>query len=294
MEHLRRGRLLARETRPLSAGARAADVKAHPKATHLRCTLLTGDTALEDVRFSIECGAAIEPVGKHFIVIGAMKAGTTTLFELLSQHPALRGWRCHDSELTKKSITSARYTARDTHRSPTTGAFLSRPACTPGRSTQVPARIASLGAETKLACILREPVDRIESHLAHRMQAGAETPNLEHCIRTSRYAMQLDKFVPHIARENILLLDFEELQRDPNALLARVCEFLGIEPFIGNALIHNTRSVDFRLDAYERAELARLLRPDVERLIGEYGFSPAERWLRKRPSGWFIPPAFLR
>ena len=161
-------------------------------------------------------------------------------------------------------------------------------------SRQVPARIASLGAETKLAYILREPVDRIESHIAHRMQAGAETPNLEHCIRTSRYAMQLDKFVPHIARENILLLDFEELQRDPNALLARVCEFLGIKPFIGNTLIHNTRGVDFRLDAYERAELARLLRPDVERLIGEYGFSPAERWLRKRPSGWFIPPAFLR
>src|SRR5690606_5723680 len=56
-------------------------------------------------------------------------------------------------------------------------------------SKWVPMRIASLGGTTKLAYILREPVDRIESHIAHTLQTGAEMKSLKHYIRTSCYAM---------------------------------------------------------------------------------------------------------
>ena len=143
----------------------------------------------------------------------------------------------------------------------------------------VPRRIGALGGETKLAYVLREPVDRIESNCAHTLRNKGKMPNLDICIRTSSYAEQMDRFTAHIPRENILLLDFNQLQRDPAAIQTQVCDFLGIDRFVAHTVVHNTRGVDFQLDAAQRAELADVLRPDVRRLINHYDFKPAEGWL---------------
>jgi hypothetical protein len=105
--------------------------------------------------------------------------------------------------------------------------------------------------------------------------------HLHQCIRTSRYAVQLDKFTAHFPRDDILLLDFEQLRQDPAAILAQVCDFLGIERFASHSVVHNSRGNKFRLEAKQRAQLADVLRPDVERLISHYGFTPAEKWLRR-------------
>jgi hypothetical protein len=242
----------------------------------------------------VDCGEGIEATARNFIVIGAMKAGTTTLFELLAQHPALcRSWAHQPGSSFPKEINyfSHIYREGDTPlhydwRFPFDAA---RHAWTldvspnyakwsKGRS--VPVRIASFGRETKLAYILREPIDRIESHLAHTLTFRGERKNLAHCIRTSRYAMQLDKFTAHIPRDDILLLDFEQLQRNPAGILAQICDFLGIDRFAGRTHIHNKRSVEFRLDAKQRAELAETLSSDVRRLINFYGFGPAKQWLQ--------------
>ena len=90
-----------------------------------------------------------------------------------------------------------------------------------------------------------------------------------------------DLIVPHDARnDKILLLDFHELSHDPGAVLAQICDFLGIDHFIASAEIQNARGVDFQLDAAQRAELAEILRPDVKVLINRYGFEPAIDWLQ--------------
>jgi hypothetical protein len=83
----------------------------------------------------------------------------------------------------------------------------------------------------------------------------------------------------HIPRDNILLLDFHQLTRDPAAIQAQICDFLGIDRFVAHTVVHNTRGVDFQLDAAQRAELREVLRPDVERLINHYHFKPAKKWL---------------
>ncbi|MGH8165905.1 MAG: sulfotransferase family protein, partial [Woeseiaceae bacterium] len=226
------------------------------------------------MRFNVDCGRRIVPTERNFIVIGAMKAGTTTLFELLAQHPALcRTWAQTPGFSFTKEINYFRYLYRKSNtplhydwRFPFDPAqhdwtLEASPnyAKWPG-SQGVPRRIASLGGETKLAYILREPVDRIESHLAHKLRGG-KNRHLRQCIRTSRYAMQLDKFTAHFARDDILLLDFEQLRRDPSVILAQVCDFLGIHRFAPAAVVHNRRSIEFRLDAKQRAELAQILRP---------------------------------
>jgi hypothetical protein len=148
-------------------------------------------------------------------------------------------------------------------------------------SRGVPARIASVGGETRLAYILRNPVDRIESQFAHKLRQDGKAPRMRHCIDISRYAMQLDKFMARFKQDHILLLDFEQLRRDPAGILGQICDFLAIDRFVAHSVVHNTRGIRFRLDGRERAELAEALRPDVQRLISVHGFRPAETWLRR-------------
>jgi Sulfotransferase family len=329
IEHLRGDQLLARESRPLATGANSLETKTHPDATHMACSLqinrvskhvntLTFDRRLgfvhpgnsvpiKGAHFSVECGERIEPASRHFIIIGAMKAGTTTLFELLANHPALCGTWAHlpGVSFTKEvnyftrqyrsGDTPLHYDWRfpfDTKRHAWTLDASPNYAKWP-RSKGVPERIAALGAETKLAYILREPVARIESHMAHLLHRKGRA-SLGQCIRTSSYALQLDKFVPHIERDDILLLDFEQLRRNPDAVVAQVCDFLGIGYVPGSSIVHNRRRSRFRLTKEQQAELTEALRPDVERLVNVYGFSPAKRWLRKSPLSRFRLSGFRK
>jgi hypothetical protein len=297
--------LLARECRPVAVGADTIDIKTHPDATGISCSLQVAGEPIEETRFHVECGDDITPVGRHFIIIGAMKAGTTTLFNMLAQHSAIcRTWVEVPDVGTSKEINYFRneYRKGDAPvrydwRFPFEA---SRHAWTLDASTNytklpgsrpVPARIATLGAETKLVYILREPVDRIESQMAHLMRDVAEVRSPQHCVRLSCYAQHLDKFAAHFSGDDILLLDFEQLRQDPGAIIDQVCDFLGIERFVTRAEVHNKRSVRFKLTAAQRDEFAQAVRPDVQRLIDVYGFEPASKWLQEpKRSRLKLPP----
>jgi hypothetical protein len=294
VEHRSSGQLLARECRPLAGGARALEIKTHPEASHILCSLKAGDQSIGGARFDVDCGERIEPTGRNLIVIGAMKAGTTTLFHLLAQHPAI----CRTyAELPGASFTKEVNYFNRLYREGDTDLhydwrFPFNPArhawtldVSPNyaklpRTKAVPGRIATLGGDTRLVYILREPVDRIESNLAHRLRNTGKPAKLSRCIQTSRYAWHMNSFTVHIPRDNILLLDFHQLIHDPAAVLAQTCDFLGIDRFIARTEVHNSRGINFRLDATQRDELAEILRPDVKLLINRYGFEPAKDWLQ--------------
>ena len=293
VEHQCSGQLLARERRPLATGASALEIKTHPEASHIVCSLNVGDQSIDKARFDVDCSERIEPTGRNFIVIGAMKAGTTTLFHLLAQHSAICRTYAelpgasdtkeinYFHKLFRKGDTALHYDWRFPF-DPASHAWtldVSPNYAKLPMGKVTPRRIAALGRETKLAYILREPVDRIESQFAHTLRKTGKQPNLNACIRNSCYARHMDRFTAHIPRDNILLLDFNQLQRDPAAVQKQVCDFLGIDRFVAHTVVHNRRGVDFQLDAAQRAELADVLRPDVQRLINHYDFKPAEGWL---------------
>lgn len=294
VEHSNSGQLLARECRPLAIGARELEIKTHPEASHIGCSLQAGNQSIDGASFDVNCGERIEPTGRNLIVIGAMKAGTTTLFHLLAQHSAI----CQTyAELPGASFTKEINYFTKLYREGNTDLhydwrFPFDPAkhawtldVSPNyaklpQTEAVPGRIAMLGGTTKLVYILREPVDRIESNLAHSLRNKGKLVNLSTCIRTSQYARHLNSFTAHIPRDDILLLDFHQLTHDPAAILTQICDFLGIDRFSARTFIHNKRGVDFQLDATQRAELAETLRPDVQMLIDRYGFEPAKGWLQ--------------
>ena len=198
-----------------------------------------------------------------FLVIGAGKAGTTSLFHALSRHPmvfpsprkeprffcfdgpgaapdGLRGFPLgyvRDPAAYRRLFAGAR------------PGQLAAEASTwyltcPGAA----ARIRAAAPDARLIAILREPVARAYSHWLHCRREGAEPLSFEaalaaepqrraegwaphwHYLGQSDYAAGLAAYRAAFPADRLLVLLYDDLVRDLPAALRRVCVFLGIAP----------------------------------------------------------------
>lgn len=101
--------------------------------------------------------------------------------------------------------------------------------------------IAVLGPDTKIVFSIRDPIDRAWSHakkdLARnrgRKLADVSTAEFEAFFaapyqrRCARYEENLANWRAAFGPANVFLLSFEDIEREPEALLARVHAFLGV------------------------------------------------------------------
>ncbi|MEQ9461983.1 MAG: sulfotransferase [Phycisphaeraceae bacterium] len=177
-----------------------------------------------------------------FLIIGAAKSGTTTLWHLLGQHPEVflprvkepwffshhhergLGWYADlFSEAPAGSIcgeASVTYTMRSSY---------------PG----VAERIAETLPEAKLIYIVRHPLQQIESMFFQRRKvSGKQVPHefnraIHRCsylIDGACYARQLDPYRRYVDDDRVLLLLLDDLEAKPRETLARTLAFLGVDP----------------------------------------------------------------
>ena len=190
----------------------------------------------------------------YVIIIGAMKSGTTTLFDTLAQHPEIApaypkepGFFAFDEAWNKGFdwFDSLFDFDPEVHRYRLEGSTdYTKLPFAPGVWERM---TANPDVSVKLLYIMRHPLRRIESHARHvqgaRMELGLQvSPRPDHAlssglsalnIATSLYAMQLDAFAEARAAGNLHCLTLEELKSDPEATLARVYGFLGLDPALG-------------------------------------------------------------
>ena len=212
-----------------------------------------------------------------FLIIGAMRAGTTALHRSLSAHPEIgmpreketdffienrtwrRGltWYCSlFPDLPVVGEASPNYTKRDSF---------------PG----IPERVASTCADIKLIYVVRNPLDRFLSQYRQRVAMGGlkrgEITEHEytHILNTGLYTHQLSAWLEHFERERILIVDHSDLRKNPGETLNSVQTFLGVTPRDLPTESHNTS-----------AELATLP-PAVMRLSR---FPPARALARVIPA----------
>ncbi len=201
-----------------------------------------------------------------YLIIGAQKAGTTSLHSWLEAHPAVlraRGKELHFFDLRYGRgvgwyrscfpLRGARQRVADAEGAAVTGeatpAYLFHP--------EVPARVAAVLPEVRCVAVLREPVARSHSHWRHEGRAGRERRPFVDAVRDEldsltagrgptpddplfrrtwylsrgHYAEQLDRWFAHIGREQVLVLRAETMFQDPAATFAEVCRHLGIPPW---------------------------------------------------------------
>lgn len=179
------------------------------------------------------------PRDAYVIIIGAMRCGTTSLYNYLSCHTAICPAITKEPEffsenqyhgvhvenycdLWKFDDTIHKYVMEAS-----TG-YTKYPA-----EPNVPRNIFSYGISPKFIYIIRNPFDRILSHLIFNrecyMQQYKSLPLDiidKHMINTCNYFLQLEQYKKYFRAENILILDFDELKDCPTLVLKKTFWFL--------------------------------------------------------------------
>lgn len=243
-----------------------------------------------------------QPGPVDLLVLGAQKAGTTTLWQILCR----QSWfaRARTKELhhfdRPDLVPDSEY--RSWFR-PTTDAMQLRGEATPGylSAYRAPARIHAHNPEVKLVALLRDPVDRARSAFQHARRIGKvdRHARFEDIYRdearrrvTERswtrirwdgmYARHLERYLEHFPPEQLHVLFFEDLVADPEQTLAGLWRFVGREGTEGPRLPHANPGRDTRLPFVERAAV-RLLRPEGSaRRLPTHRAAPAVRAVRRR------------
>jgi hypothetical protein len=188
----------------------------------------------------------------NLFLVGSMKSGTTTLHELLAEHPdicmsepkepcyfvepevlrvmwpemwALRIWQSEDAYLRLfQGKPNARYLGESSTD------YSKRP-----RIDGIVDRIAQYCPNARIVYIMRDPVERTISHYWHMMEHRGETraplqaiKEEPHYTEVSDYPTQLVPYIERFGRERVYVLTFEELTRNPAQAVRAVFEWLGV------------------------------------------------------------------
>lgn len=177
-----------------------------------------------------------------FVIIGAMKAGTTELSMQVAAHPGV--CFCDEKEphfFVRNSDWKEKLDAYHQLFSPRPGQITGEASTSYsflGEYPEVAERLFEYNPAIKLLFMVRDPVDRIKSHYAHRLMHGiAELdPESELSIRKeeylnrSRYGHTLNTFLSIFPADQVLLLYFDEYTQNPEATMEKVFGFLGLPP----------------------------------------------------------------
>ena len=194
-------------------------------------------------------------LGPDFIIAGASKSGTTSVYHYLRHHPQVL--LSHKKEINFYSQDYQRGLDWYLAHFPTitdNPDFLTGEA-TPNyiRFPQAARRIKDTFPKTKIIVLLRNPADRAISWHYHKYNSGLTNLDLKTAIATeikklaaiseaeidtgycktdnivsSLYIYQVKPWIEILGREQFLILKSEDFYANPEENMAKVCQFLGL------------------------------------------------------------------
>ncbi|MFP4475807.1 MAG: sulfotransferase domain-containing protein [Desulfatibacillaceae bacterium] len=236
-----------------------------------------------------------------FVIIGAQKAGTSSLHYYLAQHEQVGmsfDKEVHFFDLNHEKGVNwyrARFPLALAARRIAVGEaspyYMVHP--------HVPGRLHGLLPSARLILLLRDPTQRAVSHYFHEHRKGREPLPIMQALEaeeeriagewermvadpsyTSRahqsfsykqrghYAEQIERYLEYFDRKQTLVLQSERLFTDPAATVGEVCRFLGVEPPAGS-LDYSARNVGMT---------RQRVNDEVRRYLDEY-YAPRNRRL---------------
>lgn len=222
------------------------------KIIHLPRILSSNDRALPD-----------------FLIVGAQKAGTTSLFDYLNKHPQtdlsiIKEVHYFDINFNKSVNWYKSYFPKKKSNYKITGEatpyYLYHPL--------VPMRVAKLLPQIKLIILLRDPINRAYSQYKMEVRKGRESLNnfidaidneaerlhtekekihsnpyyysIEHQAHSyldrGLYYVQVKRWLKYFNKKQILVINSESFFCDPKKELSKVYKFLGIDVVFPNEL----------------------------------------------------------
>jgi len=176
----------------------------------------------------------------HFIIIGAMKAGTTSLYHYLQRHPEIAMSKVKETDFFLEGNVHQglkwyrrQFPKDDRIKGEASPNYTKYPA-----QKGVAERIHQILPGVKLIYVLRDPVSRIVSHAHHNLLKTDLTREdlfeklknpRAHLINCSRYYLQLEQYLQWFSPEQILIATTEELNADRKSTLKKIFQFIGVE-----------------------------------------------------------------
>jgi hypothetical protein len=180
----------------------------------------------------------------NFALIGAGKCGTTSLQHYLAQHPDVHMSTPKEPQFFTRADwreTLGEYEQLFDSPKPIRGEASMDYTKWP-RWQGIPERMReALGPDVKFAYLVGDPVKRVVSHYVQSYSILLEHRTFESALRDydqpgnpyvapSRYATQLDQFLEHFPRENVLVIDQDDLRHRQADALREIFTFLGVDP----------------------------------------------------------------
>jgi hypothetical protein len=246
-----------------------------------------------------------------FLILGAQKSGTTSLFQYLMQHRQIASgfkkevhyfdWNyTRGPSWYRAFFPTRRFVTKKTH-------SLGRYLC--GEATPyylfhpaVPQRVHSLLPEAKFIIVLRNPVDRAYSHYHHSVARGQETCSFEEAIDReperlhgeeekllrdeayvsnshirhsyfSRgcYADQMQRWLEYYPLGSFVIVKADELSIDPQSVCDEITGFLELPTQAVRSARRHNANKYPAMSKSFRTELARRYQEQNERLYALLG-----------------------
>jgi hypothetical protein len=209
-----------------------------------------------------------------FLIPGAPKAGTSTLFQHLRSHPDIcmsepKEPNIFFGHFGEREYVEAcfRHRTREKAFGDGTATYMIQP--------EVPRRIHDVVPNAKFIIALREPIARAISQYEFRVQKGTEVRPFSEIVRRgldeevlsySAYGTHFGRFLDLFPMDCFHFVQSTELAGEPEVTMAKVFEFLGVEPI---AIREEVRENITRPPGSEttRRILAYIRKTRVQRLI---------------------------
>lgn len=199
-----------------------------------------------------------------FLIIGAQKAGTTTIYDNLIKHPKVapadikevhyfdNNWQKHENWYRAHFHFEKKLRAAGQITGEASPYYLYH--------TLVPQRVKQVCPNARFIVVLRNPVERAYSHFHHekrkkreplsfeealqqehqrlvgeeaRIKTGAVSSSFTHqhysYMDRGNYAKQLENWFTHFPREQFLILESSQLNHNFPETFSRIYDFLGLQ-----------------------------------------------------------------
>lgn len=246
------------------------------------------------------------PILPNLFLVGAPKAGTTTVYRWLSEHPDVffpprkkepaffagfhgQSWSGPGAERFVDYIVGSQEEYLSLYddaggfrwRGDASSDYLWRPS--------VPAAIeASCGdSDLRIVVILRNPVTRAFSEHCHLIRDGLERASLEESFQLENerfesgwqplfyhykrgaYSEGLERYFETFGRDRVKVLLYEDLEQEPRVFMQEVFEFLNLAPIEFSAEErHNVSGVTKNRWLHRALQANHLFKSAVKRLVG--------------------------
>lgn len=187
-----------------------------------------------------------------FLLIGAQKSGTTSLFHYLMEHPevAVNPRRRKEMYFFNKDYEKGMSFYRRYFPLNYVEGLVGEGSTVYLHTREVPERVAASLPDIRLVAVLREPAARAVSHYYHHVQRGREQRPIDEAfapalmkrwrggdledglsfryLNNGYYVEHLRNWLKYFSREQLCIVQSEEMFLEPQRVYQHICRFLGL------------------------------------------------------------------